>query len=188
MNLIIINNHSIEPLLCLGYKDGQDGESVSLTFLKRNIDFKLWIRPNEKVDVDYISNTIKLNVNLNAQIKTRKYPHIYLANKKVSLKTSLEFQVELTSKGLTLFFRDLKVQSITGVAYVKWSRFIPKVRLPLRIIVLKLQKELSESLKNQFDNFLLLERDQNINSIYKAQLNSFSNESSFNIGFEINKR
>ena len=116
---------------------------------------------------------------------TQKYPHIYLANDQLLAKSTLKFNISLNQKGLVLTFLDLKIKSITGRAHVKWTRFLPRVRLPLNIIATKLESEISKSLKDQFENFVLLEREFEINSNYKAELKTYINDGSFNVGFDI---
>jgi hypothetical protein len=185
MNEIIVNSQIVEPILCLGYKANQDGAITSLAFLKKNIDFKLWLRPSEKIKYSYQSNNIQIELNLFAEILTQKYPHIYLANDQLLAKSTLKFNISLNQKGLVLTFLDLKIKSITGRAHVKWTRFLPRVRLPLNIIATKLESEISKSLKDQFENFVLLEREFEINSNYKAELKTYINDGSFNVGFDI---
>jgi hypothetical protein len=185
VNEVIENSKITEPILCLGYKDTQDGEDVSLVFLNKKINFKLWLRPSEMIKYSYQSNTVEIELNLISEIFTPQYPHIYLLGDKIYTRSTLMFNLSLTQQGLALKFLSLKVNSITGRAHVKWNRFVPRVRLPLNIIAKKLEGEISKSLSAQFENFVLLEREVEINSEYKAYLKTYTNDSSFNVGFDI---
>ncbi len=185
LNEVIVNSQIKEPLLCLGYKEGQDGQDINVSFLGRDINALLWITPRKKMKVDYDQDKIKIELNLSARVLTKQYPHIYFNGDELGIRSTLDFKIALSPKGLVLNFEDFKINSITGRAYLKWSRFIPKTRLPLSILSKRIENELKRNLRDEIENLVIVDKDLEINSQYKATIKSYTHDKAFSVGFDI---
>ena len=192
-NYSLNRSNNRAPLLCIGYqtynRDGNPlGEGTEIKFLRKKISFNYWIKPITKPYFELFpsKNEIDIQSSFKIFLKSKKYPHLYLNGKSLSLKASIRLKVIQDKLGLSLSFVSFKLESLKGRAQIKWNRFTPRINLPLQYLSKGIEKRVNSTLREKFEKTLILNRELKLNENIKMIINRYKmHKNSHQLSFKL---